>query len=102
SNEFFVGCSPNSRPSSQQGPVAARPDKESYSLDKGDTWKEGVRLVEPISPKYPMAYGVSAVNLRDGRMLVTFYGYDPAKKETGDSPWSTTTSYLGSNMVLEQ
>lgn len=79
-----------------------RPGCVYYSLDKGETWKEGVRLIEPISPKYPMAYGVSAVNLRDGRMLVTFYGYDPAKMETGDSPWSTTTSYLASNVVLEQ
>ena len=74
----------------------------SSQLDNGETWKEGVRLIEPIPPKYPLAYGVSAANLNNGRMLVTFFGHDPGKKETGDSPWSTTNTYLGSNVVLEK
>ena len=78
-----------------------RPGCIYYSLDRGETWKEGVRLVEPIPPKYPMAYGVSAVNLPGGKMLVTFYGYDPNKPDTGDSPWTSTISYLGSNLVQE-
>jgi len=101
----ILHLSPTGVPLILGSPVEAgesRPGCVYYSLDKGETWKEGVRLIEPISPKYPMAYGVSAVNLKGGRMLVTFYGYDPGKKETGDSPWSTTTSYLGSNIVLEQ
>jgi hypothetical protein len=34
-------------------------------------------------------------------MLVTFYGYDPDKAEEGDAPWSSTISYLGSNLVQE-
>jgi hypothetical protein len=79
-----------------------RPGYLYYSLDNGETWREGVRLIEPIPPKYPLAYGVSAANLDGGRMLVTFFGYDPGKQETGDSPWSTTTTYLGSNVVLEK
>jgi hypothetical protein len=78
-----------------------RPGYIYYSLDRGDTWKEGVRLVEPIPPKWAMAYGVSSVNLEGGKMLVTFYGYDPSKPETGEAPWISTVSYLGSNIVEE-
>jgi len=78
-----------------------RPGYIYYSLDRGDTWKEGVRLIEPIPPKFAMAYGVSALNLPGGKMLVTFYGYDPDKREEGDAPWSSTISYLGSNLVQE-
>ncbi|MCI0622315.1 MAG: hypothetical protein L0387_11725, partial [Acidobacteria bacterium] len=54
SNEFFVGCSPNSRPSSQQGPVAARPDKESYSLDQ-----DGMYCVMTTCRKFP--YGIHEI-----------------------------------------
>jgi len=34
-------------------------------------------------------------------MLVTFFGYDPNKTETGDAPWISTISYLGGNLVQE-
>ncbi|MCI0628782.1 MAG: c-type cytochrome, partial [Acidobacteria bacterium] len=49
SNEFFVGCSPNSRPSSQQGPVAARPGKESYSLGTDFRFRPGQLKIEPTA-----------------------------------------------------
>src|SRR5436309_3744559 len=78
-----------------------RPGYIYYSLDRGETWKEGTRLAEPIRYKWAMAYGVSAINLEGGKMLVTFYGYDPNKSETGDAPWISTVSYLGSNLVQE-
>lgn len=97
--------SPSGIPLILGSPVQAgenRPGYIYYSLDNGGTWKEGVRLIEPILPKYPMAYGVSTANLNDERMLVTFFGYDPDKKETSDAPWSTTTTYLGSNVVVEK
>lgn len=79
----------------------SRPGYIYYSLDQGETWREGVRLIEPIQPKYPMAYGVSAANLDGRRMFLTFFATDPRKPERGDSPWTTTTTYLGGNIVEE-
>jgi hypothetical protein len=78
-----------------------RPGVIFYSPDQGRTWKRGVQLQEPIGPLGVFAYGVSAVNLTEGRMLVVFYGADPDKPETGDSPWTTTTTYLGANIIEE-
>ena len=34
-----------------------------YSTDRGGTCHEGVRRIEPISFKFPMAYGVCAANV---------------------------------------
>jgi len=78
-----------------------RPGYVFYSPDGGRTFRKGVRLIEPIPPRFAMAYGVGAANLPGGKMFVTFYGYDPNKRETGDSPWTTTTSYLAMNIVEE-
>ncbi len=80
----------------------SRPGFIYYSTDRGDTWLEGVRLLEPLPPKYPMAYGISAINLADNRMYVVFYALDPNKPEKGDSPWSSTVSYLAANLVEEK
>src|ERR1041385_9214715 len=66
----------------------SRPGYIYYSTDNGNSWREGVQLIEPMPPKYPMAYGISAINLEGGRMYVVFYAYDPKKPESGDSPWS--------------
>lgn len=85
-------------------PVVTEEDRPGflyYSLDHGETWQEGLRLIEPIPPKHAFAYGVSAQNLAEGKMLVVFYGSDPDKKETGSSPWTTTTNYLAANVVGE-
>ena len=79
----------------------SRPGYIYYSPDRGETWLEGARLVEPIPPRYPMAYGVSAANLDERRMLLTFFAIDPRKPEKGGSPWTTTTTYLGGNIVEE-
>ena len=79
-----------------------RPGYIYYSTDHGDTWRPGVRLEEPVGPVGTMAYAVSAVNLDHGKMLVVFYGVDPKKPETGDSPWSSTKTFIGANLVEEE
>ena len=99
--------SPSGRPLILCSPVTpgpgegTRPGTIYYVSDEGQTWREGVRLQEPIGPKETFAYGVSAVNLDDRNMLVVFYSADPEKPEKGDSPWSSSRNYLAVNIVEE-
>ena len=79
-----------------------RPGRVYYSLDSGESWQEGMRVVEPIAGPTSFAYCINAVNLGNGRMLVVFYGTDPDKPETGGSPWSHTQTYIGANLVQER
>lgn len=78
-----------------------RPGVIFFTPDRGDTWRRAIELEEPIGPRGTFAYGLTAVNVDAGRMLVVFAGADPDKPEKGDSPWTSTQTYLGSNLVEE-
>lgn len=65
-----------------------------YSLNDGLNWKPGIRLPDT-------AYGINAVNLDCETMLIVYSLRDESKEETGDSPWTTTKTYLGYSIVHE-
>ncbi len=78
-----------------------RPGVNFSTHDRGETWQRALELEEPIGPRGTFAYGVTAVNLDGGKMLVVFSGLDPDKPERGDSPWTSTKTYLCANVVEE-